>query len=80
MLNLILLALIILLPPFAYGSATSRSIDNPIGSKEEDPEWIEDGEIHYQARKLKEEFIGHYHGLVDDKSVYVELSPYVWKL
>ena len=80
MLNLIQLALIILLPPFAYGSATSRSIDNPIGTKEEDPEWLEDGEIHYEARKLKEEFIGHYHGLVDDKSVYVELSPYVYKL
>lgn len=80
MLNLILLALIILLPPFAYGSATSTSIDDPIGTKEEDPEWLEEGELHYQGRKLKEEFIGHYHGLVDDKSVYIELSPYVYKL
>jgi len=79
-LNLILLALIILLPPFAYGSATSTSIDDPIETKEEGPEWLEEGELHYQGRKLKEKFIGHYHGLVDDKSVYVELSPYVWKL
>lgn len=48
---------------------------------EEDPEWVERGEYLAKVAKLKEKFIGHYHGINEkDESVYIELTPHIYKL
>ena len=48
---------------------------------EEDPEWVERGEYLAKVAKLKEKFIGHYHGINEEEvSVYIELTPHIYKL
>ena len=48
---------------------------------EEDSEWVERGEYLAKVAKLKEKFIGHYHGINEkEESVYIELTPHVYKL
>ena len=48
---------------------------------EEDSEWVERGEYLAKVAKLKEKFIGHYHGINEEEvSVYIELTPHIYKL
>lgn len=58
-------------------------IDNTsvVSPAEEDPEWVERGTYLAKVAKLKERFIGHYHGINEkDESVYIELTPHIYKL
>ena len=46
-----------------------------------DSEWVERGEYLAKVAKLKEKFIGHYHGINEEEvSVYIELTPHIYKL
>lgn len=48
---------------------------------EEEPDLDDQGEYLAELQRLKEKYIGHYHGVnEDDTSVYIELTPYVYKI
>ena len=60
---------------------TDQEVSEVTEIAEEDPEWVERGEYLAKVAKLKEKFIGHYHGInEEEESVYIELTPHIYKL
>ncbi len=74
------LSVFLLSLPIVQAVPDNSRQEGSITSKEEEPESIDDADFYARVRKLKEGFIGHYHGNNEGESAYVELSPYVYKL
>ena len=64
-------------PEIVPDQVVSPVIETP----EDDTEWVERGEYLAKVAKLKQKYIGHYHGInAEEESVYIELTPYIYKL